>query len=84
MIRLSISDAPQDGRPILSFVDGEWMILRWYDRPETNSLGNVVYDTVTYDPGWINGDRDRSSSLNTSDRLLTYEPTHFYHLPAED
>ncbi len=80
MTRLPISEAPRDGSPILCRIDGEWLILRWYDRNAPEGWP----DTVTYAPGWIDGSRDNSHSLNTQDRLNTFEPDHFYRLPEDE
>lgn len=85
MERLPIEDAPRDGMDILSYVDGEWMLLRWYDTTEETRNGHIVCDTDTYAAGWISGERHSEwAGMNICGRLKTFDPTHFYKLPKED
>ena len=81
MIRLPISEAPRDGREILTKLYGSFIIVWWH---EANECGNPWPDTVTYSPGWIDGTRDCSGSRNHDGRFNVFEPEFFYHLPEEE
>lgn len=83
MTRLPIDEAPRN-TAILARIDGEWMILHWYETLQRVVRDEPIYDTDTYAPGWITGERHGGEAgMSISGRYITFEPTHFYHLPEE-